>query len=156
MTTEAKKLSDNAAKLERVQQMILAMTKDSEDLQEKADPILAILSEVQEDKLYERAARETLRWWADTIRTCQDGEIKGRLIDGMKRIQNLDNMTNPQTFPAGMVRIAEESDDQRSAEFRLTGVIKLLEPGDHFLYLSLDAAHNGEKTDIWDKEHSHR
>lgn len=154
MTTGIRKLSDNITKLERVQEMILAMTKHSGDLQEEADPILAILSEVQEDTQYERAARETLRWWADTIRTCQDGEIQGRLVEGMRRIQNLDSVTNPQSFPAGMIRIAEEDDEHRSAEIRLTGVVKTLEPGDHFLYLSVDAANQGEKTDLWDKERS--
>lgn len=155
MTTGIRKLSDNITKLRKAQEMILAMANHSGDLQEEADPILAILSEVQEDTQYERAARETLHWWADTIRTCQDGEIKGRLVDGMKRIVNLDTITNPQSFPAGMVRIAEEDDEQRSAEIRLTGVIKTLEPGDHFLYLSIDAAAQGETTDLWDKERSH-
>lgn len=154
MTIGTRKLSDNIAKLERVQEMILAMTNHSGDLQEEADPILAILSEVQEDTQYERAARETLRWWADTIRTCQDGEIQGRLVEGMKRIQNLDSITNPHAFPAGFIQVVDLDEDQRSAELRLTNLVKTLEPGTHFLYLSLDAAHNGQTMDTEDKERS--
>lgn len=123
---------------------------DGDDvLRTELSTVFVLLREAQDQLTYERAARDTLKWWADIIRTSEGEGLRNSLREGLVRIQNLDNLASPNSFPAGKVTIEEVDEESNSAEVRLTNVIMTLPVGTHFLYLTAteDAPREAQKSE---------
>lgn len=126
---------------------IEAIIGEDEKAKQQFSGVFDLLLDAQDQLTYERAARDTLKWWADTIRSAgQDGSepLSNSIREGLQRIHNLDQLVSPHSIPAGKVVIESLDDNHSSAEVMLTNVIKTLNPGTHFLYLGVAEAEGNE------------
>lgn len=134
-----KALLNNIQRIEAVQSQLTNLAT-TPSMKAKLDPILSMLSDASEDMMYERAARELLKWLNDGLKAA-DGKLAVEILnEAARRISNLDRLSNPESYPVGRLVVQESSEKKMLLEMHFTNMVRTLGPGTHQLYLSMEAA----------------